>query len=114
MALECMLRRARGSPVTARTRDIGPGGMCAWTSRPLTIDEGMVFDLALNVDERLRGQARVLREQDFGLYALRFERLSDVDRRRLHDVAVGRHPVVTQGPCHQSGGSGLHNQPIRV
>ena len=88
IALQCILRRAHGSPVAARTRDVGPAGMCASTSRPLTIDEAVSFELALNAEEHVCGQARVLREQDFGFYALRFEVLSEAARDRLHDVVA--------------------------
>lgn len=88
IALQCILRRAHGSPVVARTRDVGPAGMCASTSRPLTIDEAVSFELSLTAEEHVRGQARVLREQDFGLYALRFEVLSEEARDRLRDVVA--------------------------
>ncbi len=58
IALQCVLRRAHGSPVTARTRDLGVGGMCVSTSRPLTIDERVRFELALHAGEHLAGHAR--------------------------------------------------------
>ncbi len=90
IALQCVLCRAHGSPVTARTRDLGVGGMCVSTARPLTIDERVRFDLALPPGEHLAGHARVLREQGFGLYALRFEGLSDEERGRLSDVVAAR------------------------
>ena len=86
LAVACTLRRARGSPVAGETRDVGPGGMCASTSRPLTIDERLSFELALDDDIRVDGQARVLREQDVGVYALRFEALSEQARARLLEV----------------------------
>ncbi len=61
--------------------------MCASTSRPLVIDERLSFDLALSDGENLAGEARVLREQSFGTYALRFERVSSEARARLLDIA---------------------------
>lgn len=91
--MDCTLSRAHGSPVAARTRDVGSGGMCVSTSRPLTIDERVRFALALNAEEHLAGQARVLREQGFELYALRFEALSDAARRRLRDLVERRCPT---------------------
>lgn len=69
---ECTLRRRRGTPVVCTTLDLGPGGMCVTTDRPLTVDEVLSYDLP--IDERsMQGQARVLREQGFNVYALRFE-----------------------------------------
>lgn len=91
VALDCLLRRTHGSPLTGRTRDVGAGGMCATTSRPLTVDERLTFELALNAEEYVRGKARVLREQDFGVYALRFESLSEEARGRLQELAVSGH-----------------------
>ncbi|MDP9377295.1 MAG: PilZ domain-containing protein [Actinomycetota bacterium] len=88
IALQCVLRRAHGSPVTARTRDLGVGGMCVSTCRPLTIDERVRFELALHAGDHLAGHARVLREQGFGFYALRFEGLCDEGRGRLRDVVA--------------------------
>jgi hypothetical protein len=83
ITLPCTLRRSHGSPVTGQTHDVGPGGMCASTSRPLIIDERLDFDLALDGDDRLEGRARVLREQRLGVYAFRFESVSDEVRARL-------------------------------
>ncbi len=93
ITLSCTLRRAHGSPVAARTRDVGPGGMCASTSRPLVIDERLSFDLALSDGEHVGGEARVLREQSFGLYALRFELVSRHARARLLDIAAASGPA---------------------
>ena len=87
--VQCTLHRRRGSPITGVTRDIGPGGMCVIASRPLAIDEVMRFDVAPQRDHRIGGRARVLRQQDYGVYALRFEALSAEDRERLFDVARG-------------------------
>jgi hypothetical protein len=88
--------------------------MCASTSRPLTIDERVSFELALTAEEHVGGQARVLREQDFGLYALRFEVLSDEARGRLHDVALqAPGSVRAPNPIRLDGGNDRHNPPVR-
>ena len=69
LEMECTLHRRRGSPVTGRTVDLGPGGMCVATSRPLSTDEVLEFELP----PRIRGRARVLRQQGSASYAVRFE-----------------------------------------
>jgi PilZ domain len=76
IALECTLRREHGSAITGRTLDVGTGGMSVATSRPLAEDELVRFDLALRDETHVDGRARVLRQQTYGVYALRFERLS--------------------------------------
>ena len=73
MSLDCTLRRRTGSPIEARTLDLGPGGMSVTTKRPLAPDEVLSFDLPLASGEVVDGRARVLREQAYGVYALRFE-----------------------------------------
>jgi hypothetical protein len=75
----CTLSRRSGSPVQGRTVDVGPGGMRVATQRPLSPDEVLEFELPPGV----RGRARVLRQQSYGIYALRFERLSDEARAAL-------------------------------
>jgi hypothetical protein len=80
VSLACTLRRGQGSPIDARTLDLGPAGMCITCKRPLRTDEVVAFELC---DEHVRGEARVLREQSFGEYALRFERVDDAARARL-------------------------------
>ncbi len=97
IALPCTLRRPHGSPVAARTRDLGAAGMCASTSRPLTVDERLSFDLALSDDEHLAGEARVLREQDFGIYALSFEVVSSQARARLLEIVGASDPRAAVG-----------------
>jgi hypothetical protein len=87
VAVRCTLRRRRGSPITGRTLDLGPGGMSVSTTRPLAEDEVLSFDLDIEGEPRLVGQARVLRQQDFSCYALRFEALSESQRHRLQDLA---------------------------
>jgi len=83
----CTLSRRLGSPIEARTLDVGPGGMRVATKRPLAADEVLEFELPPPDGPGLRGRARVLRQQTYGVYALRFERLSgpplDVLRKLL-------------------------------
>jgi hypothetical protein len=80
VSLACTLRRGHGSPIDARTLDVGPAGMCITCKRPLRTDEVVAFELA---DEHVGGEARVLREQGFGEYALRFEQVDAPGRARL-------------------------------
>jgi hypothetical protein len=75
MAVDCTLHRRTGSPIAARTVDLGPGGMCVTCSRPLSPDELLHFDLPLADGKVVDGEARVLREQGYKVYALRFEAL---------------------------------------
>jgi hypothetical protein len=87
VALECgcTLSRRFGAPVEGRTVDVGVGGMCVATQRPLSTDE--VLDFELPAGPGVRGRARVLRQQSYGVYALRFERLSDEARAALARLA---------------------------
>ena len=87
MAVDCTLHRRSGSPIEARTVDLGPGGMCVTCSRPLSTDEVLHFDLPL-ADAPLDGDARVLREQGYRIYALRFEALPPEARDRLAGFAA--------------------------
>lgn len=70
------LSRSTGRPIAGRTVDIGLGGMRVTTDRPLSVDEVLLFDLALGHDDHVGGQARVLRQERHDTYALRFEVLS--------------------------------------
>jgi PilZ domain len=90
MELPCTLRRRSGSPISARTEDVGPGGMCVVSPRPLAPDEVLSFDLGLDGDPRLDGRARVLRQQGMASYALRFESLSEPKLERLRGLVVSR------------------------
>jgi hypothetical protein len=83
LALECVLRRRTGSEISVRTVNVGPGGMCVSTQRPLAIDEILDFDLPLAEAEHIDGRVRVLRQEGHGLYALRFEGLLAPTRERL-------------------------------
>ena len=82
------LARAKGSPIASRTLDLGAGGMRVATDRPLAVDEMLSFDLPLDPQSRVEGQARVLREQPFRTYALRFERLSSQDAETLSRLVI--------------------------
>jgi PilZ domain len=84
IAVECTLQRAKGSPIRCETVDVGPGGMAVCSDRPLATDEVVVFELPA-----VHGQARVLREQAYHVYALRFETLREEARAELARL-VGR------------------------
>lgn len=77
--MDCTLRRRSGSPISGRTVDVGPGGMCVATTRPLSTDEVLTFELP----PRISGLARVLRQQGYDSYAIRFETLGDPAREAL-------------------------------
>jgi PilZ domain len=81
--LPCLLRRRSGSPISAQTVNLGPGGMCVSTPRPLALDEVLDFDLPLTDAGSVDGRARVLRHEGHGAYALRFEGLLEPARQRL-------------------------------
>ena len=85
--LACTLRRDVGSPIPARTLDVGPRGMRIRSPRPLMADETIGFDLP-DLDMRLNGRARVIVEERPHVYALRFERLPEPMVRRLHALAI--------------------------
>ena len=53
--------------------------MCVATTRPLSTDEVLEFELA----PRISGKARVLRQQGYDSYAVRFETLADPAREAL-------------------------------
>jgi hypothetical protein len=79
LEMGCTLHRRRGSPISGRTVDLGPGGMCVATTRPLATDEVLEFELP----PRISGRARVLRQQGYDSYAVRFETLGDPEREAL-------------------------------
>lgn len=87
ISLSCTLRRDIGSPIAAQTMSVGPRGMQIRSARPLTADETVAFDLP-NLDIRVAGCARVLREELPHVYALRFENLPEPMLRRLHALAI--------------------------
>lgn len=88
MAVTCTLHRRNGAPIEARTVDVGPGGMCVTCARPLATDEVLHFDLPLAPGDIVDGEARVLREQGYHVYALRFEALPAAMSARLAGVAA--------------------------
>lgn len=85
--LPCTLRRRVGSPILAETVEVGPEGMCITSPRPLAADETVAFDLP-DLDMRVCGDARVLRQQRLNVYVLRFEHLPAPMIKRLHALAV--------------------------
>jgi hypothetical protein len=93
VALPCVLRRRTGSAIDARTVNLGAGGMCIATPRPLATDEVLDFDLLLSGADRVDGRARVLRQEGHDAYALRFERLLEPDRERLLQALASAPPL---------------------
>ncbi len=88
LSLECTLHRRTGKMIEARTVDIGPGGMRVHTNRPLSIDEVLEFELPDH--GRINGRARVLREQAYRVYAMRFEKLGDEARAEIAELTQPR------------------------
>jgi hypothetical protein len=84
--MECTLQRRSGSPIVARTVDLGPGGMCVATKRPLSPDEVLKFQLG----PQITGRARVLRQQGWERYAVRFEALAEPARAELDGIVAPR------------------------
>jgi len=84
ISLGCMLHRRTGKLIEAQTVDIGPGGMRVHTNRPLAVDETLEFELPGRA--RIHGRARVLREQAYRIYALRFEKLGDEARAEIAEL----------------------------
>ena len=82
--LDCTLHRRSGSPIDARTVDLGPGGMCVASKRPLAADEVLHFELP----PRIHGRVRVLRQQGFETYAVRFEGLGAPEREELEGLVA--------------------------
>jgi hypothetical protein len=93
VALPCVLRRRTGSAIDARTVNLGAGGMCIATPRPLATDEVLDFDLALSGADRVDGRARVLRQEGHDAYALRFEGLLDPALDRLLQALASAPPL---------------------
>jgi hypothetical protein len=88
LAMECTLRRFTGSPIAARTVDVGPGGMCVQCSRPLATDEVLGFEL--EPPPPINGRGRVLRQQGHDTYAVRFEELPEPALAELTALASVR------------------------
>lgn len=90
VALDGILRRRNGAPIPVRTVDVGPRGMRVCSPRPLALDETVGFELP-NLDIRVAGAARVLRQERMNVYVLRFEGLPEPMTRRLHALAINAH-----------------------
>ncbi len=91
----CHLSRKTGKVIDAKTLDLGPGGMRIHTNRPLSPDEMLEFELPEHA--RINGRARVLREQGYRIYAVRFEKLGDEAREAIaHLVAAATPPAPTR------------------
>ena len=90
VSLECTLSRRTGKMIEARTLNIGPGGMRVKCNRPLAPDELLEFELPEHA--RINGRARVLREQGYRIYALRFEKLGDEARAEIALLAGAATP----------------------
>jgi hypothetical protein len=90
VALACVLSRKTGKVIDARTMDIGPDGMRVHTTRPLGIDEVLEFELSERA--RINGRARVLREQGYRVYGLRFEKLGDAARAEIAGLTAAASP----------------------
>ncbi len=87
MHVACTLTRRKGGPILCETLDLGPGGMRVTTNRPLAVDEVVHFDLPLH-DDRVDGDARVLREHAPNVYALRFEGLASDAASRIETLVA--------------------------
>jgi len=92
IAVECTLQRRMGSPITAQTIDLGPGGMRVESRRPLSADEELDFAIPSDV-MRVSGRARVMRQQERFVYALRFERLAPEAKAALNALAARTPPT---------------------
>ncbi len=86
----CQLSRKTGKVIEAKTLDLGPGGMRIHANRPLAPDEVLEFELPEHA--RINGRARVLREQGYRIYALRFEKLGDEARAEVATLAGAATP----------------------
>jgi hypothetical protein len=91
VSLECSLHRRTGKMIDGRMVDVSPGGMRVHTNRPLSIDEVLEFELPDR--DRVNGRARVLREQGYRIYALRFEKLGEEARAEIAALAQSRDPT---------------------
>jgi hypothetical protein len=60
--------------------------MCVATQRPLAADEMLSFELS----PRISGQARVLRQEGYETYAVRFETLEAAAREELEGLVASR------------------------
>ena len=77
IAIELLLARKSGRPVSACTVDLCAHGARVRCDRPLRIDEELHFDADLPSGPHVDGTARVLRQDRHDTYALRFEVVCD-------------------------------------
>jgi hypothetical protein len=108
MAMGCTFARRSGSTISGRTIDLGPGGMCVATTRPLSVDEVLDFELPES-DGPLMGEVRVMREQAFGVYAVRFERLGGSAQNHLRELCATAMPGMATGTMTPDDGRALEN-----
>ena len=87
VSLPCTLTRAAGSPIRARTIEVGATGMRVVTERPLAVDETVAFELSCG-DVCISGHARVVCQDRPDVYAARFEALAPPAARRLEDAVA--------------------------
>lgn len=85
MELEITLSRAKGGPVSAKTIDIGPGGLRISSRRPLRVDECLEVSLPLadGGGGPVSATIRVMREEPLHVYGVRFEHLAASIAERL-------------------------------
>lgn len=88
VSLACLLTRAAGSPITARTTELGATGMRVVTARPLALDETVDFQLGDADDAAIAGRARVVCQERPDAYMLRFAAVAEPMARRLQDVVA--------------------------
>lgn len=87
VSLACLLTRAAGSPITARTTELGATCMRVVTARPLALDETVDFQLG-DTDAAIAGRARVVCQERPDAYMLRFAAVAEPMARRLQDVVA--------------------------
>ena len=92
LTVQCTLQRRMGSPISAQTIDLGPGGMRVESRRPLSADEEVDFAIPNDVLP-VSGRARVMRQHERYVYALRFERLAPEARAALNALAQRKPPT---------------------
>ena len=74
----------------ARRWTSGRAACAIHTNRPLAPDELLEFELPEHA--RINGRARVLREQGYRIYAVRFEKLGDEARAEIAALASAATP----------------------
>ena len=87
LSLRCTLTRGAGSPIRARTIELGPTGMRVATERPLAVDETLEFELPCG-DVSVSGHARVVCQDRPDVYGVRFEALTPPMVLRLREAVA--------------------------